>query len=61
MDPTTVTCTGSCTVTLVVTPATATQDQYDAVNVVFACALGALGVIWGAKWVYRLFARPTDA
>jgi hypothetical protein len=71
-DPlvTTVTCSSACTVThvlqpqtvtAVVTPVTATQEQYDAVNLIFAAALLALVLIWGGKRLYALFTKPTDA
>lgn len=55
------TCSGACTVTLVVTPMRATADDYAAVSTIFGATLVALVLIWGAKSVYRLFVRPTDA
>lgn len=62
MDTTqTIQCTDACTITLVVTPQTASQDMYDAVNGVFAALLAALVVVWGAKLLYRRFMAPTDA
>lgn len=61
MEPTTVTCTNACTITLQISPMPATQEQYDAVNAIFAALLGAMCLIWGAKAVYRLFHKPTDA
>lgn len=61
MDPTTIQCSSSCTITLVVAPAVASQDMYDAANGVFAALLVALCVVWGAKRLYRLFQKPTDA
>jgi hypothetical protein len=61
MDPTSVTCSSACTITLVVSPLTATQDQYDAVNAIFGYTLLALCLIWGIKRVLRIFQRPTDA
>ena len=56
-----ITCSNACTITLVVTPMTATADQYAAVSGIFGAALVALVLIWGAKAIYRLFVRPTDA
>jgi hypothetical protein len=39
----------------------ATQDQYDAASLIFAAALVAAVLIHGAKILYRLFLKPTDA
>lgn len=61
MEPTTVTCSTACTVTLVVTPAAATPEQYAAVNTIFGATLGALVLIWGVKRIWRLFERHSDA
>ncbi len=61
MEPTTVTCGSACTVTLVVSPASATPEMYEAANTVFAALLAALVLVWGAKRVLRLFQKPTDA
>jgi hypothetical protein len=61
VEPATVTCSSACTITLVVSPAGATPEMYDAANVVFAGLLAALCIVWGAKRVYRLFSKPTDA
>jgi hypothetical protein len=61
MEPTTVTCANTCTLTLVLTPATATEEQYDAINGIFLSALVALCAVWGMKRLYAVFAKPTDA
>ena len=54
-------CTEACTITLVVTPARATAEDYAAVSSIFGAALLALIAIWGFKKVIQLFQRPTDA
>lgn len=56
-----ITCDTACTVTLVVTPYTATPDDYAAVSEIFGAALFALCLIIGGKFLLRLFQRPTDA
>jgi hypothetical protein len=61
MNPTSVSCGSACTVTLVISPMPATQDQYDAASLIFAAALVAAVLIHGAKILYRLFLKPTDA
>jgi hypothetical protein len=61
MEPTSVTCSASCTVTLVVSPALATPEMYTAANEVFGALLAALCVVWGVKRVYRLFQKPLDS
>lgn len=55
------TCTSDCTITLVVSPMRATNDEYVAVTEIFAATLVALCVIWGMKYLYRMFVKPTDA
>lgn len=47
------------TVTAVITPIS--QDDYDAANVIFGVALGALVAVWGGLQIYRFFSRSADA
>jgi hypothetical protein len=51
----TIECSGACTVTVQLEPATAGPDEYSAAIAVFVALLGAAAVIWGAKRVIRLF------
>jgi hypothetical protein len=39
----------------------ATQEEYDAAGLIFSAAALAACLIWGAKRLYRLFDKPTDA
>lgn len=50
-----ISCPGECTVTLVLSPATATPDQYEALLTVFGVALAALAVVWGVRRLLALF------
>lgn len=56
---TVITCGGGGTCTLVITPYTATAEDYEAVSVIFGAVLAAACVIWGVKRVYVLLtSRP---
>lgn len=56
---TVITCGGGGSCTLVITPYTATADDYQAVSLIFAAVLTAACVIWGVKRLYVLLtSRP---
>jgi hypothetical protein len=62
MDTTqTIQCTTACTITLVVQPAVATQEMYDAANTLFGGILAAMVAVWGMKRLLRLFQKPSEA
>lgn len=56
----TVTCPTS-TCTLVITPYVATQEDYDAISIIFASVLAAACVVWGVKQVLNLLRERSEA
>lgn len=56
----TVTCPTS-TCTLVIMPYVATQDDYDAISLIFGAVLAAACVVWGVKQVFNLLRERSEA
>lgn len=54
-------CDSACTVTLVITPAIADVQQYDAVLSLFGVALAALAFVWAVRRILHLFTSNHDA
>ena len=52
---------GACTVTHVLTPATAGPDEYAAALHIVGAALAALAVVWAVRRLIAFFDRSTDA
>jgi len=55
-----VTCPTS-TCTLVISPYVATQEDYEAVSLIFAAVLTAACIIWGAKQVLNILRNRPEA